>query len=716
MKNSMYKALLDDTLAYFKQHMSEPRTAFASKKKAATLFCEIFRERIHDYDFQVWFTKEMALPGRDCLLQLIEYANAEDPVYKPRNMGTEEERQQAYDYWRLNSTVSVYRSNDRNIVKISSANIASQAKDLKDEDIKPISDKEDKFSAHKKVISSTYRELHSSYQHTYGSSMSFSAFLAVKPFYIYTPTEKEAEMCMCSNCLNPHSFYKAIKHALADFISFPHSLSAYLGKEVICQRDAKTDFFKLDCILGKCTNKCQVTNIIHDINDHLATAETKNASYYVFEKIPTHYYNKDGKKVTYDRVGRVDKNESVLRIISELQKHASDYLIHRFFAIHDRVHWEKFLDNTPYHALWLDFSQNIKLVEKNQAQSAHFSGKQQTLHNTVLCYPNRSDTRYVYHLSDDTTHDSVMTFNVINDIIKQHPEVISKGVLVLRSDNCQAQYKCKYTFAKMKQVAQRHGITVAWFYCEPGHGKGIVDAMSAFGAKGPLRNEITRTDAWFPDAQTMTDYLKNHFKDDVQKEHHFISEIETATERKKKQAEFEIRPCRKFHLIAMSKDGQVHRQLYFENPDLANLFNKPEEPWEEFEYNNEALDDATVLQQNFCLDTDTVFDLVWTGTFIALKSAKKAIEPFVLCRVLNKGIAASELKDGHGHLIYAGSKYAEVEYLTKECQRGKKVKYSKSKQAPVLIYINEVAVTNIDMDPNLNMCMSEYIYVSEAVL
>ena len=57
----------------------------------------------------------------------------------------------------------------------------------------------------------------------------------------------------------------------------------------------------------------------------------------------------------------------------------------------------------------MDYFQNIKLTEKNQVQSAHFSGKQQTLHDSLM--QNKGHHDYVHHLSNDTNHDSVMTSN-----------------------------------------------------------------------------------------------------------------------------------------------------------------------------------------------------------------------------------------------------------------------------------------------------------------
>ena len=97
---------------------------------------------------------------------------------------------------------------------------------------------------------------------------------------------------------------------------------------------------------------------------------------------------------------------------------------------------ENFIQNSPFHVVWLDYSQNINLTEKFQVQSADYSGKQQTLHNTVLHSPNNKTTKYI-----DTNHDRVFTFCVVVDIILNHPEVIEQGILVLRSDNCEEQYK-----------------------------------------------------------------------------------------------------------------------------------------------------------------------------------------------------------------------------------------------------------------------------------
>ena len=64
--------------------------------------------------------------------------------------------------------------------------------------------------------------------------------------------------------------------------------------------------------------------------------------------------------------------------------------------------------------------------------------------------PTNETTKYIYHLSDDTNHNCVFTFCVVEDVILNHPEVIEQGILVLWSDNCEEQYKNRKTFYVMK--------------------------------------------------------------------------------------------------------------------------------------------------------------------------------------------------------------------------------------------------------------------------
>ena len=435
-----------------------------------------------------------------------------------------------------------------------------------------------------------------------------------------------------------------------------------------CGKETGTNYYYRDCILGTCKNKCRVTNIANDLcgeNDL-----NISVSYYIFSNVATSYFNTAGKKVVYNRTTRVDKHESLSSVIMELQHLSQKYLLHRFNVSNDNYYWKLFLETTESYVLWLDYSQNIKLTEKNQVQSAHFSGRQHTLHNTVLRSPN-GGIKYIYHLSDDTNHDVTMTFYIIEDIIKTHPEIINK-TLVLRSENCQDQYKSKYTFAKLKMLAQKYQIVFAWFYGEAGHGRGLVDAMSSFGYKQQLKYEIVANDGWFPGAIQMVQYLSKYFESDQNKEYHFIDQEYIAALRRDVQTEeLPIHPCRVFHLFAFNKDGDYIKELYFRNPNFKTIF---QGKINDNEVSTLEMNLEETHTDSWSLITDSIYELVEPGTFVGLRSPSNSVEPFFVAEILNKNIATDAMMDDFGHAILAGEKYAEIIYLDSDIGK-KKIKY-----------------------------------------
>ena len=151
-------------------------------------------------------------------------------------------------------------------------------------------------------------------------------FYNFKPFYIYPPTNKEMEMCLCSKCLNPHCVYKAIKNAINEH-EFPSSLSKFLGQNFKCDHDKETNYLELKCISGRCKNNCEILDVMDYCKPFLGINRQKATSYFVFERVKTFYYNKKGEHVSYNRTGRVDKKEHITKIIKELQSMASNYII-----------------------------------------------------------------------------------------------------------------------------------------------------------------------------------------------------------------------------------------------------------------------------------------------------------------------------------------------------------------------------------------------------
>ena len=249
----------------------------------------------------------------------------------------------------------------------------------------------------------------------------------------------------------------------------------------------------------------------------------------------------------------------------------------------------------------------------------------------IIQSPKNGEKKHVYHLSDDTSHDSIMTFEIIKDIIAKHPEIIELKQLLLHSNNCQDQYKCKYIFPKMKELAKLYKIDIVWFYGEPGHGRGLVDAMSSFRCKEQLREEIVKHDNFFNTAEEMIKFLNDYFRNDNTKEHHLISTSENAELRKMKKIEHKMKNCRKFRVIAVNKDRKFFIALYFRWADITKYI------VEEDDVCNTYVDDVTEIEEDdadqFLLNQDTLYELVEPGTYIGLRSPPNTLELFFIAEV-----------------------------------------------------------------------------------
>ena len=70
------------------------------------------------------------------------------------------------------------------------------------------------------------------------------------------------------------------------------------------------------------------------------------------------------------------------------------------------------------------------------------------------------------------------------------------------------------------------------YYAVSGHGKGLVDAMSAFGVKGPLQRAVATSDFSYSNSKDIYEFLINKYHNDETK-HYFLIDKDEITEKRK---------------------------------------------------------------------------------------------------------------------------------------------------------------------------------------
>ena len=161
-------------------------------------------------------------------------------------------------------------------------------------------------------------------------------------------------------------------------------------------------------------------------------------------------------------------------------------------------------------------------------------------------------------------------------------------------------------------------------------------------------------------------FLKEHFVNDDSKEHYLIDDTETAQVRKQKRGDFNLEPCKKYHVIAVDSDDTFSKSMFFRDVRIESLFHSGDVD----EFN---VDDEYDYEKAFALNHDTVFELAEPGTYVVMRNPTDATESLFIAEVQNKGIAKENLTDENGHHILSGEQYLEIVYLQKKEQKKTKV-------------------------------------------
>ena len=115
--------------------------------------------------------------------------------------------------------------------------------------------------------------------------------------------------------------------------------------------------------------------------------------------------------------------------------------------------------------------------------------------------------KYAYHISNNLGHDATFMLEVIDDLLSVFSTALDFPVIRFKSDNYQDQYCCLHVFARLQNLSVKLDKTIIWYYGVPGHGRGLVDGMSGYGVKTPLRKAIIVYDFFYESAGELTTFL-----------------------------------------------------------------------------------------------------------------------------------------------------------------------------------------------------------------
>ena len=261
--NEKYNQVYISSVAnYFRRMIKSKRYVGTNQQRVAVeILKSMFGSHLAEASFCKWLAMKLEVEEME-FTSFLQISDKEVVVDRGgRSFLSKELRLDVYEYWIANSEVSVQRSNNRHLIKVSMYNVRKQIADIiiSDTNIEKVQTKRgEKLQANRCVTNKTYEQIYRNWKDERNMNISIGSFLNLKPFYVTTATVKEMEMCLCGKCLNPHNIYKAIKSAINE--ELPKSLSEYVSNELTCSKDTFNKFHKLDCITGKCNKSCKGLN------------------------------------------------------------------------------------------------------------------------------------------------------------------------------------------------------------------------------------------------------------------------------------------------------------------------------------------------------------------------------------------------------------------------------------------------------------------------
>ena len=677
------------------------------------LLDECFGDKLNDEAFSSWLIhKKLGLRIGRFLPRLSAWRERDFKDTRGRARLAPEVIEKVYATFVENSVTSTDGRNGRNMVLIREQRYYEIYDNfIEHSDIK-IEEKEvrkrEYFQSNRRILTCTVMEIRHKLQ-SEGLSISMGKLIELKPFFIAYPTDKELALCLCKICLNCRLLLDAlIAQAKKDGEELADSVTGFLMESCPCDK-AENGYYQWKCVKGKCKS-CK---LIKPTKLKCSTSQEQvQVSQFETTKTPYKKLNKKtGKqedKIS-EKTERVISTRNVSDVYSSLAAKKTKYVMHRYQVANDKYQWPKIASTTDsygpiYH---FDYSENLSQSYKFEPQSSHFNKQQYSLHCTVKHLPN-SEHEYIYHFSDSKKHDFAFTSSVVDHLVELEDEDFTSTIIRVKSDNCSCQYKCRYVFAFYRNLAKQLDKTVIAYYGVCGHGKGLVDAMSAFGVKTPLRRAVVTEDLKYSSAQDICDFLIKKFSDQFPEKQYYVIDKAALDARRENKEELKIKDCNAQHMFSYLPNGQVQSKANICSCDKClkgDFINctiekgkiveegEDDDEDDDLEYEKEDLSDEA--------HDDDLLEVIDAGNVIALLTEDDY--PFYLCQVIDYGIALEDLGCcENDNFVCKGEKFIACFYFDLDKSRKKKGKVYFKLLDDDIVYVNPATVfaigVNMDMD------------------
>lgn len=202
------------------------------------------------------------------------------------------------------------------------------------------------------------------------------------------------------------------------------------------------------------------------------------------EKIQENILNKDDEakwSQWLNENGRAIKKEfsgSVTEAVLSLKTKVEHFLFHVYIKREQSKYFEKLKEQVTDEKILLqvDFAENFNMKEQDEIQKAHWNSTPLSIFTAFVWSKNGNFSFALPSL--DVTHSKFVVDAALN-LILNHIETILPNVKEVHcfSDGAASQFKQRFHFRNLIEIATNHDIQLSWHFFATSHGKGVVDGI-----------------------------------------------------------------------------------------------------------------------------------------------------------------------------------------------------------------------------------------------
>ncbi|XP_071955998.1 uncharacterized protein [Antedon mediterranea] len=313
-----------------------------------------------------------------------------------------------------------------------------------------------------KVMECTMKTAYKQFKAEYPTvSLSFTKFSTLKPANYKPVSKTKLLQCLCEYCINVT--FK-VESLYAKCIANKHAAlkNKYEASSItVCE--APGMFPKNECIDRTC-DKCGVDVVSKHLQPLMQAHGDDPIKWKVWVSEAYTKTNKNGTQTQAKHFVLKEKVETVNSLVSELTEELKPFSKHMANAKWQGRQFELLKNSIPddWSLLCMDFGQNFNCHFQDEAQSAHWSYEQATIHPIVAYYKCLECGQPMHEscifISDDRKHDYHAVQHFVN-ITNQH--LVQQGLRINNqvqfSDGSPVQYKCKSSFSDASHGMQDFG-------------------------------------------------------------------------------------------------------------------------------------------------------------------------------------------------------------------------------------------------------------------